>query len=111
MPFRFILFDLPVRYVEFLLWSFRTFLMGIVFWIVLLQFGYAWAFESDQAWRSWAEAVGTFFGSNGTIFHDGVFGINEHTKKVALVNSVAIVTGAVHVGVFISYLFSLISRR
>lgn len=111
LPFRFILFDLPVRYVEFLLWSFRTFLIGILFWIVLLQFGYAWAFESDQAWRSWAEAVGTFFGSNGTIFHDGVCGINEHTRKVALVNSVAIVTGAVHVGVFISYLFSLISRR
>ncbi|MEP3890931.1 MAG: hypothetical protein ABJN69_10720 [Hellea sp.] len=105
------LFALPAIYVNFLLSSVFFFGFALFAWCIGLAFGYQWAYKeplSSFFSVSLPEAIITFFGSNGPVIHDD---LHCSPVRVAWVNSIAICSGIFHIGIFISYLFTLVSRR
>lgn len=103
-----------VRYIELLLGSFPRFMLVLVGWVFILAFLYS-GFHHGGAWYTkwhfgFEEAVVSFF-SAGTPMsgHDTTLHLQE--SEYVVVVCLAVILGFVHVGVFISHLYSSISRR
>ena len=98
------------RYIEFLLSSFPKFLTAIFFWIFALagMFNLALLQETSPGFSGGPEisplvyAIAFFTGSN-------MFSYTQ--TPLMLVTVIAIISGLGHLGIFISHLYSLVSRK
>lgn len=111
---------MPVlRYLEFLLSSFPRFLFAILGWTAGLTLLY-W-FTGDGSclevekvkyhydfYHGFQDAITSFFSIGGPIHQDG---IEINKSGYTVVTCLAVVSGFFHLGVFISHLYSMISRR
>jgi hypothetical protein len=110
----------PVRaYVESLVGSLSRFLTAIVAWILLLSLLYARYCplparpsgakpEISPVLQAFADAVVSFFGTQPP--HD-ILVLASQGAGALTVALVAIVAGFVHLGIFVSYLYSSLARR
>lgn len=107
-PIRFILWPL-LRYLELLLSSFAVFVVILGLWVLGLSVLYGWANLHETWYWGPADAVSSFFAINPPIDHLA----NTHNAewKHVLVSCIAIVSGFFHLGVFVSHLYSITSRR
>jgi hypothetical protein len=87
-------------YAEFLLASFDRFVWAILLWLVGLTG--AWSALGDER-LSWVleKTWSAFFGGNA---------VGDSWPNLAL-SCLAVVVGSFHIGVFVSYLYSVISRK
>lgn len=106
----------PLRYVELLLSSFFTFVGWIVFWLILIGAGFM-CFEFISSSYNWflcglQDSVSSFF-SMGAPFRADTFCKSDLKVSglYALLSSFTIFLGALHLGIFISYVYSLIARK
>lgn len=109
-PIRYFIAPL-LRYVELLISSFSVFSAVLVLWLVLLT-GLYWMFHAPDTHgflRAAADAVTSFFSIGGPIHH----GPNQDEKSLGYVSVVclAISSGFIHLGVFVSHLYSMLVRK
>lgn len=100
-----------LRYVELLFSSFPRFLMVIGAWIVLLSVLYAWSHSGGMVSNLWCgveDAVTSFFSVGGPTNH--ARNVVAGSFRVSVI-SLAVVSGFVHLGIFISHLYTLVSRK
>jgi hypothetical protein len=106
-----------LRYLELLLSSFAAFLTVLLVWVVGLSLLFWWTGPNyEQWWPGITDAVSGFFSVGAPIPNpDSTSTANGMANNAnwyyAVVGCVAIVSGFVHLGVFISHLYSIISRR
>lgn len=97
-------------YVDFLLGSILRFSFAIVFWILSLGFLFNYfrhkEFEPDIWWHGVADSMVSFFGLQPP---DELK--NFTTEAAILVCAYGIILGFIHLGIFISHLYSMIARR
>ena len=107
-PYRF-LFCIPLRYFEFLLSSFSSFFICLLFWIAGLSMLYYLANDYHSVWPSLADAITSFVAVNPPMSHE--LSQEKSSWHVVVVACIAIVSGFVHLGVFISHLYTIASRK
>lgn len=102
-------FEFAPAYVEKLVASFPLFLCTLVGWIVVLGFAFWWA-GSGSPQQGWADAFSTFLSiqppANSDLWKPE-HGWNGSFCLVAF----TMVLGFVHLGIFISHLYTLVSRK
>lgn len=110
-------------YVELLLSSFFKFAGFIVFWIILIGIGFMyWGHVSFEVWSQKGflcgiqESVSSFFSMGPPIRAEVVCGkaaemTSANAVLYAALSSFTIFLGALHLGIFISYVYSLIARK
>ena len=94
-----------LRYFELLLSSFPRFLMVIGGWIVLLSALYS--VNRPSFYHGLADSITSFFSVGGPI--DPSYA-DFHAGGVVVI-CLAVVSGFVHLGIFISHLYTLVSRK
>lgn len=99
-----------IRYVEILLSSFPKFLCAICLWLVVLSLLYTWT-GADHSWTLGFEDGLTSFFSNGAPFHEAGVSDKPPTTAYVAVVCLAIAAGFAHLGIFISHVYSLITRK
>ena len=109
-PIRFSLWPV-VRYLEFLLGSFSRFVVVLALWILL----FSWLYFASADHQSWApglqDAITSFFSIGGP-FHQGKMeGLNLRGELYVWTACAAIFLGFIHLGVFISHLYTIVSRK
>jgi hypothetical protein len=113
-PWRYV-FWLPIRYVAMLLSSFRGFVGMVVVWIIVLAVLFAWADQCTARWdvdrlvKGLESAVTSFF-SVGPPLQHGKQPTSINEWKV-VVSGLAMISGFLHLGVLISHLYMIVSRR
>ena len=95
-----------LRYFELLLSSFPRFLMVIGLWIILLAG--LFALHHTNLWYGVEDAVSSFF-SMGTPSDET--GDSIKTGFGVAIICLSVVSGTVHLGIFISHLYTLVSRK
>jgi hypothetical protein len=98
----------PIRwYIDFLLASTTRFALAIALWIILLGllFDYGRG-TSYQLWHGYVDAMVSFFGLQ--LPHEMEKTVDEGVMMFCVA---AIVLGYVHLGIFVSHLYSIIARR
>ena len=98
-----------LRYLEFLLASFPRFVAVLIGWALLLSFLYLWGGKDTQWIPGVQDAISSFF-SAGPPVHQGAVP-DANSPIYAWTVCVAILLGFVHLGVFISHLYSIIARK
>lgn len=99
-------------YVDFLLSSLQRFLAAVVSWLLVLGILYFFVFPDQSCLgfiKGLENAVSSFF-SVGSPIHNLPEG-KEYSRLQVLVINLAIVSGCLHLGIFISRLYALVSRR
>nr|VFJ47114.1 MAG: hypothetical protein BECKFM1743A_GA0114220_100447 [Candidatus Kentron sp. FM]VFJ47636.1 MAG: hypothetical protein BECKFM1743C_GA0114222_100486 [Candidatus Kentron sp. FM]VFK07650.1 MAG: hypothetical protein BECKFM1743B_GA0114221_100476 [Candidatus Kentron sp. FM] len=111
-----------IRYVEQLLASFPRFLSIVTVWLLVLAVLFAWALPQEVVGSGGIlerivlgleSAITSFFSVGSPIYHD----TGAHTTTtlptgpMVFVSSLAIVSGFLHLGVLITHLYTLVSRR
>lgn len=97
-------------YLELLLSSFSIFVVILLGWIILLSILY-WCTAAHDDWGyGLSDAITSFFSGGGPI-HPTSPKDNNISAWNAVVINIAIVSGFVHIGVFITHLYSIIARR
>jgi hypothetical protein len=106
-PVRYMLLPV-VRYLELLLASFPSFIFIIACWIVILSVLYTYT-ASHEHWYWGIEDALTSFFSIGPPIHEG----RETSRSFGymVVMCLGIIGGFVHLGVFVSHLYSLVARK
>ena len=104
-----------LRYFELLLSSFPRFLMVIGGWIVILSLLYAAGHSSQwcsNVWYGMEDAITSFFSVGGPINHSSgeVLSAFQAGCRAGVI-CLAVVSGFVHLGIFISHLYTLVSRK
>jgi len=113
-PWRY-LFWPAVRYVELLLRSIPAFTMVLACWLVVLGLLFAWVEPSVAQWG--LERLGGGLESAVTAFFSVGLPIQHGTPPTSLtipqviVRGIAIISGFLHLGIFISHLYVVVSRR
>jgi hypothetical protein len=87
--------------------SFPRFIGVIAVWVVLLTGLYFWAARGD-AWSSFEDSVISFFSFGAPI--DGR-ALPASGHPYAAVVCLASVSGVFHLGIFVSHLYTLVSRK
>nr|VFJ43704.1 MAG: hypothetical protein BECKDK2373B_GA0170837_100629 [Candidatus Kentron sp. DK] len=109
-PWRYVFLPL-LRYSEFLFKSFSRFALAIFLWIGGLSGLFAWALHAYGGAPGktqnidalpFGNAIGTFFGTAP---------VTSYGHWAIALSVFAIVAGLAHLGIFISYLYTLVSRR
>ena len=101
-------------YMEFLLKSWRSFAAAMVLWLVLLTALFAWngpEVASAEPFLAFRDALHTFFGGEPPKGWDADFGESAPSGWYLLATTLAVVGGFVHLGVFVSHLYSIIARK
>nr|VFJ64676.1 MAG: hypothetical protein BECKDK2373B_GA0170837_11394 [Candidatus Kentron sp. DK] len=120
-PWRYVFFPF-IRYVELLLASFPQFLIIVAVWLSVLAVLFALALPdtcggavgiSERVVLGLESAITSFFSIGSPIYHDvGVCSPTTlPTGWVVFVSSLAIMSGFLHLGVLITHLYTLVSRR
>lgn len=106
----------PARwYVEFLLGSLMRFVLALFCWIIVLTVLYGLVFPPSDHYlqpdlfHGFSDAVTSFFGLQPP--HDLKQLVEENQPHVVWVMLSAVILGFVHLGIFISHLYSIIARR
>jgi len=99
-----------LRYLELLLSSFGVFCLTLLAWIVTLAVAYNWASRhADYSWGVF-DALTSFFSIGGPIHPSGP-GADDHSTFELAVITTAIISGFFHLGVFVSHLYAIVSRK
>ncbi len=96
-------------YVEKLLASVPLFLIAIVAWIAVLGFIFGWIGSGDLG-RGYVNALTTFFSVQPPA-DDQFWGWSDGFNGRFSLIAATIILGFVHVGIFISHLYSIIARK
>ncbi len=109
-PPRYLLWPV-IRYIEFLLGSFARFVFVLALWILL----FTWLYVENAHHGGWApglqDAITSFF-SIGQPFHqDALHGNGLGGAPYIWTGCAAILLGFIHLGVFISHLYTVVSRK
>ena len=109
-PLRHLLWPI-LRYIEVLVGSFSVFVAVLIAWIIGLA-GLYWIFHdpsSDAFIRALEDSITSFFSVGGPIHH----GPEMAGKSFGYVSVICfdVVSGFVHLGIFISHLYSMLARR
>ena len=107
-PFRFLLLPL-LRYIELLLSSFAVFVVFLLVWVFGLGVAFEWANHYATPGPALIDAISSFFSIGPPISHPRSASVNGWGHIG--VACIAIVSGFLHLGVFISHLYSIASRR
>lgn len=111
-PSRVLLLPL-LRYLELLLSSVGVFVAVLLSWIVGLSFLF-WL-TNTHAGADWghglSDAVSAFFSAGAPVGHEMTPTSDNAGWRYLFVVCLAIVTGFIHLGVFISHLYSITSKR
>ena len=97
-----------MRYLEMLLSSFSIFVMALFAWVIVLSLLFWWAGHPSWGYGL-SDAMTSFFSVGGPIHREdggGIAGLRH-----VIVTAVAILSGFIHLGVFISHLYSITMRR
>jgi|JI91814BRNA_FD_contig_123_21365_length_13601_multi_4_in_0_out_0_10 hypothetical protein len=106
-------------YMRLLLKSFPIFLCALGAWIAVLTTLFMWANGNDLFLSSLSDAVSAFF-SQGPPYQDssivppaisGTAGAGPYAARRTFVVCIAIVSGSLHLGVFLSHLYSIVRRH
>lgn len=107
-PVRMLLLPL-LRYLELLLSSFATFVVMLLVWIITLSLLYDFANGYKSMGPGLADAVTSFLSVNPPMSH--TLSPEKAPWSVVTVACIAMVSGFVHLGVFVSHLYTLVARR
>lgn len=108
-PFRNIFWPL-LRYLEILLSSFPAFVTAILAWVFLLSLLFWWA--GHPSWEyGFSDAMTSFFSIGGPIHPDDGAAAGTAGWRHVGVTGLAILSGFIHLGVFISHLYTISMRR
>jgi hypothetical protein len=114
---RFLLW-LPIRYLELLLCSFGVFVSFLIIWILVLAalFYCVSIGNGGTVYTSLEDALTSFFSMGSPIHQDITSTASPATQSFMTswyvgVICIAIVAGVVHLGIFISYLYSIVTRK
>jgi hypothetical protein len=99
-----------LRYLELLLGSFALFVVIVVMWVFALGVGYNAAAGYSNMSHGLMDSVTSFF-SIGSPVHPLTFNAPAHPDVYGWVVAVAVVSGFVHLGVFVSHMYTIVSRR
>jgi hypothetical protein len=108
-PVRYVIAPL-LRYVELLVSSFSVFSAVLAFWVLGLT-GLYWMFHEPSLHgflRAAEDAVTSFFSIGGPIHHDPQL---DKSPGYVSVICLAVFSGFIHLGVFISHLYSMLARK
>ncbi|MDD5266658.1 MAG: hypothetical protein PHO08_05965 [Methylococcales bacterium] len=117
-----LIFKPLLRYLEWLLRSFAGFVVALAVWIIGLSVLFYWATPYNECWQaSVSDAISSFFSIGTPIPHPDCVSIAAQSTasckndtprwpQVAVVCT-AIMSGFLHLGVFISHLYSIASRK
>nr|VFJ73427.1 MAG: hypothetical protein BECKFW1821C_GA0114237_10507 [Candidatus Kentron sp. FW] len=111
-----------IRYTEQLLASFPRFLSIVTVWLLVLAALFAWALPQEAVGATGGilerivlgleSAITSFFSVGAPIYHSiDNAPITLPSWKMVFVSSLAIVSGFLHLGVLITHLYTLVSRR
>ena len=104
-----------LRYIEILLSSFSVFVVILVGWLVILGLLYWGAgYEGGSSWSfacGLQDSISSFFSIGPPTLPNETICKANNGWGYALVTSAAIFLGFVHLGVFISHLYSITARR
>jgi hypothetical protein len=89
-------------------------MLVLVGWVIFLAIFYSSYHEG--AWQTrwhfgFEEAIVSFFSAGTPMMHDEKLMISFQKTEYVVVVCLAVILGFVHIGVFISHLYSSISRR
>lgn len=103
-----------IRYIEFLLGSFSRFVVVLALWILL----FSWLYVASARHGGWApglqDAITSFFSIGGPLHQAAMQGDQSKEswgRLYAWTVCGAICLGFIHLGVFISHLYTLVSRK
>lgn len=105
-PFQLIL-NLLLRYAEFLLSSFREFIVVILLWLCIsstMWWFIGWFIEDKDDWKS---AISSVFSA----FFSGTAATSSSSWWLIDLSCIIIGSGFFHLGIFVAYIYSLISRK
>jgi len=109
-PIRYALWPI-VRYIEFLLGSFSRFVVVLALWILL----FSWLYVVSAGHGGWApglqDAITSFFSIGGPLHQAANEGGSTKGAFYAWTVCAAICLGFIHLGVFISHLYTVVSRK
>lgn len=101
-----------LRYLELLLSSFSTFVLILMAWILVLGVLF-WLSQAGSGLGDFfcglQNSVSSFFSMGSPVTPSSCTGTNNWPG--AVVTSLAIFSGFVHIGVFVSHLYSIVTRR
>jgi hypothetical protein len=106
--YRFVMWPV-LRYLELLLSSFFTFFLIILVWVAVLSILYYYGANHPDWKMGLEDAITSFFSVGGPIDHGEEMGAKPW--EFVSVTCLAIVSGFVHLGVFVSHLYSIVSRK
>jgi hypothetical protein len=91
-------------YAETLMSSFEWFMLAVVAWIVTLVAGW-YALNGEKTLEAISGTIGSFFGGSA-------IGIASDTQwPIVVLSCFTVAVGTFHLGIFISFLYSLVSRK
>ena len=106
----------PARwYVEFLLGSLMRFVLALILWILVFSVLYGMVFPSSAQYlqpnlfHGFSDAITSFFGLQPP--HDLKQLVEENKQHIVWVMLSGVVLGFIHLGIFVSHLYSIIARR
>ncbi len=100
-----------LRYLELLLSSFATFVQVLAVWVLILGILFWLSGHSDQALLcGLQDAVSSFFSMGPPVSPEPGCKANNHWP-FALVTSLTVFASFVHLGVFVTHLYTIIMRR
>lgn len=109
-PIRFLLWPL-LWYLQLLLKSFSIFVLMLVIWVATLSLLFWWTGHHPAWVYGLEDAISGFFSTGPPMHHRGSPVDTHMSWKYAFVVCAGIVMGFIHLGVFISHLYSLVSRK
>lgn len=109
-PVRYLLWPV-IRYIEFLLGSFARFIVVLALWILL----FSWLYVASSDHGAWTlglqDAITSFFSVGGPIHQEPMEAGTNKGPFWAWTVCGAISLGFIHLGIFVSHLYTLISRK
>jgi hypothetical protein len=98
-----------VRYFEFLMRSFLSFVVCVVAIVAAFAFLFMRAGHYPTYWHGLFDSVSSLVAISGPASHE--FSSSAPAFGFSVIVSLAIVAGVAHLGVFVSHLYTLISRK
>jgi len=100
-----------LRYFELLMRSFTWFVLCLLVWVLVFGLLFTWSAAYSTHWYGLFDAVTSIFAISGPSGHKLSPAGLLIPSLYAVVVCGAIITGVVHLGVFVSHLYTIVSRK
>lgn len=102
----------PLRYFELLMRSVPCFLLSLLIWVAAFGWLFMWSASYPTYWHGLFDAASSIFAVSAPAPHQ--LSPSDHLQIPSLYAAAvcgAILTGLVHLGVFVSHLYTIVSRK